>query len=57
MDKKILIKQKWISESAYYKSLERKAKTGSASSDWIEAEQEYLLLINKHVKSGLVRLA
>jgi len=56
MDKKKLVKQKWISEAAYYKSLERNTKTGSASSDWVEAEQEYLLLIKKYVKSGLVRI-
>jgi len=56
MDKKTIVKQKWISEAAYYKSLERKTKTATASSDWIEAEQDYQLLINKRVKSGLVRL-
>jgi len=56
MDKKTLVKQKWISEAAYYKSLERVTKTGTASRDWIEAEQDYQLLINKRIKSGLVRL-
>jgi len=56
MDKKKLVKQKWVSEAAYYKSLERNIKTGTASGDWIEAEQEYQLLIKKYVKPGLVRI-
>jgi len=57
MNEKLLLKQKWISDAAYYKSLARVSKPGSEHWDWLEAEQEYKVLVKKRVKSGLVRIA
>jgi len=48
--------EKWISEAAYYKSLERSPKPGLETQDWLEAEQDYRQLMNKRIKSGLVRI-
>ncbi len=56
MDKKTLAKRQWISEAAYYKSLEKTEKINSEYNDWIESEQEYQRLSNKYIKSGLVRI-
>lgn len=48
--------EKWISDAAYYKSLERMPMPGLETRDWLEAEQEYRQLMNKRIKSGLVRI-
>ncbi len=53
---KLSAKQKWISDSAYYKSLNRQLDKGSAKQDWLQAEQDYLHELQKRVKSGLIRL-
>ncbi len=50
------LKEKWISDAAYYKSLERDAKTGLESQNWREVEQEFERLMKARVKSGLVSL-
>lgn len=51
------VKEKWISDAAYYKYLNRGFTPGSADKDWLEAEQEYHELIKKRIKAGLVRIA
>ncbi len=56
MNNKQSQKQKWISEAAYYKSLERLSKPGMEKRDWFEAEQEFKQLLNQRIKSGLVRI-
>ncbi len=56
MNKKLDVKQKWISDAAYYKSLERDPMIGSERIDWLEAEQEYQLLYKNRIKFGLVRI-
>jgi len=59
MNKKTRVKQKWISDAAYFKSLERQGameKKGNIQKDWLEAEQEYQLLDKQTIKLGLVRL-
>lgn len=59
MNEKTIVKQKWISDAAYFKSLERQVTMemkGSERNDWLEAEQEYQLLDNQRAKLGLVRL-
>jgi len=48
--------EKWISDAAYYKSLARSPKPGLETQDWLAAEQEYRQLMNKRIKSGLVRI-
>lgn len=48
--------REWIAESAYYKALSRGFSPEAELNDWLEAEQEYLALINREWKSGLVRL-
>ena len=54
MSNKKSLQEKWISEAAYFKSLERTPRLGLENRDWLEAEQEYKQLIQKRVKSGLV---
>jgi pentatricopeptide repeat protein len=50
-------KKKWISESAYYKSLSRGFIQGLENKDWFEAEQLFNELMNKRIKPGLVRIS
>lgn len=57
MMNKLSLKQSWISDAAYFKSLDRSVKQNSEKNDWLEAEQEYLNAMQKRVKSGLVRIA
>ena len=49
-------KHKWISDAAYFNSLKREVKPGQDTQDWLAAEQQYLQLMQKRVKSGLVRI-
>lgn len=56
ISKNEVLKEKWISDAAYYKSLERDAKVGLESQDWLDAEQEFERLMGSRVKSGLVKL-
>jgi hypothetical protein len=50
------LKEKWISDAAYYKSLGHISTPGLEIRDWLEAEQEYRQLINKRIKLGLVKI-
>lgn len=47
----------WISDCAYFKSLTRGYLPEYEVSDWLEAEKEYLSLISRQWKNGLVRLS
>lgn len=51
------LKDKWISDAAYYKSLERTENQNMDKHDWFEAEQELQKVISNRVKSGLVMLS
>jgi len=55
ISKNEILKEKWISDAAYYKSLERDVKVERESQDWLDAEQEFERLMGSRVKSGLVR--
>ena len=61
MDKKLskekTHKDKWISDAAYYKSLDRDFNPGLENKDWVEAEQQFNELMKKRIKSGLIRMA
>lgn len=46
----------WIAEAAYYKALARGFSAHKAQQDWFEAEQEYLHLLEKQPKNGLISL-
>lgn len=48
--------QKWISDAAYFISLNRETKPGQEAKDWLEAEQQYYQLMKQRVKTGLVRI-
>jgi len=56
ISKNEVLKEKWISDAAYYKSLERDVKVAQESKDWLDAEQEFERLMGSRIKSGLVRL-
>jgi len=47
---------KWISDAAYFNSLNRETKTGQELKDWLVAEQQYYQLMKKRIKTGLVRI-
>lgn len=49
-------KEKWISDAAYFKSLQRDLTQGLENQDWLDAEQEYKRLMKKQPKIGLVRI-
>jgi len=57
MSKNQVQKQKWISDAAYFNSLKRRVKQDQDLQDWLKAEQQYLELMQKRVKSGLVRIS
>ena len=57
MNRDKIEKKKWVSEAAYYKSLNRGFNQGFEDKDWIEAEQLFNELMNKRIKAGLVRIA
>lgn len=57
MSKNEVQKQKWISDAAYFNSLKRQFKADQDIQDWLEAERQYLELMQKRVKSGLVRIS
>ncbi len=57
MSKNQVQKQKWISDAAYFNSLKREFKQDQNLQDWLKAEQQYLELMQKRVKSGLVRIS
>jgi len=56
MNKNQSLKEKWIADAAYYKSLGRNIQQGQDYQDWMEAEKEYKQLMEKRVKSGLVMI-
>ncbi len=57
MSKTKSAKQKWISDAAYFKSLKRSTvSVGSDYRDWLEAEHDFDIEIQKRVKSGLRKL-
>ena len=49
-------KEKWISDAACFKSLQRDLTLGLENQDWLEAEQEYRQVMKKQLKFGLVRI-
>ena len=49
-------KHKWISDAAYFNSLKHEFKPDQDIQDWLAAEQKYIQLMQKRVKSGLVRI-
>ena len=57
MSKNQVQKQKWISDAAYFNSIKRQLKPCQDVQDWLVAEQQYLDLMQKRVKSGLVRIS
>lgn len=57
MSKNQVQKHKWISDAAYFNSLKREFKPGDNLQDWLAAEQQYVELMQKRVKSGLVRIS
>ena len=57
MSKNQVQKQKWISDAAYFNSLKRAFKPGENLQDWLAAERQYLELMQKRLKSGLVRIS
>ena len=50
-------KKKWISDAAYYKSLNRDFNQGFENEDWFEAEQQFNELMKNRIKPGLVRIS
>ena len=56
MNQRQSLAQKWISDAAYFISLNREPKPGQEINDWLTAEQQYYMLVNIRVKSGLVRI-
>ncbi|WP_428354165.1 DUF2934 domain-containing protein [Methyloprofundus sp.] len=48
--------QKWISDAAYFNSLNRDTKPGQDVKDWLAAEKLYFQLMKKRVKTGLVKI-
>lgn len=48
--------QKWISDAAYFSSLNRGPSPDQEIKDWLAAEQLYYKLAQTRVKSGLVRI-
>ena len=56
MNRDKIEKTKWISDAAYYKSLNRGFNQGFENKDWFEAEQQFNHLMNKRIKPGLVRI-
>ena len=50
-------KKKWISDAAYYKSLNRGFNQGFENQDWVEAEQQFYELMKNRIKPGLVRIS
>ena len=57
MDKDKIEKTKWISDAAYYKSLNRGFNQGFENQDWVEAEQQFYELMKNRIKPGLVRIS
>ena len=49
-------KKKWISDAAYYNSLNRVFNQGFENKDWYEAEQQFNELMKNRIKPGLVRI-
>lgn len=49
--------EKWISDAAYFSSLNRESTPDQELKDWLAAEQLYYKLLQTRVKSGLVRIA
>jgi len=56
VSKNQVLKERWISDAAYYKSLERDVNVDLESRDWLGAEQEFDRLMSVRAKSGLVIL-
>ena len=56
LNRKQELKDEWIAEAAYYRSLDRNFTPGSEDKDWIEAENKFNDLIKKRIKPGLVRI-
>ena len=57
MNRDKIEKKKWISDAAYYKSLNRGFFQGFENKDWFEAEQQFNELMKKRIKPGLVRIS
>lgn len=56
MPEKQTPKHKWISDAAYFNSINNQSKPNQEIKDWLSAEQQYYQLISNRVKSGLVRI-
>ena len=56
MNRDKIEKKKWISDAAYYKSLNRGFNQGFENQDWVEAEQQFYELMKNRIKPGLVRI-
>jgi hypothetical protein len=56
MSKNQVQKQKWISDTAYFNSIKHELEPDQALKNWLDAEQQYQELMQKRVKSGLVRI-
>lgn len=48
--------EKWISDAAYFSSLNRESTPEQEIKDWLAAEKLYYKLVQTRVKSGLVRI-
>ena len=48
--------QKWVSDAAYFNSLNRSPNPGQENKDWLDAEHQYREFKKKRVKTGLVRI-
>lgn len=46
----------WISESAYYKALDRNFTSNHDQDDWLEAKKDYGVMLSKQQKYGLISL-
>ena len=57
MNRDKIEKKKWISDTAYYKSLSRGFNQGFENQDWFEAEQQFYELMKNRIKPGLVRIS
>ena len=57
MNRDKIEKKKWISDTAYYKSLNRGFNQGFENQDWVEAEQQFYELMKNRIKPGLVRIS
>ena len=57
MSKNQVQKQKWISDAAYFNSLKREFEPDQNLQNWLDAELQYQELMQKRIKSGLVRIS